>query len=94
MKNVVSMNQMRGVIAATAAVSMTAIMFYSPSVMCTLLLSSAVGMGLALADLATQFATGDKTLVNVTAERPLPRLLIRSNLCFPCKTTKSVFFYI
>lgn len=46
MKNVVSMNQMRGVIAATAAVSMTAIMFYSPSVMCTLLLSSAVGMAL------------------------------------------------
>ena len=69
MKNAVAVNQMRGVIAAMAAVSMTAIMFYSPSVMCTLLLSSAVGMGLAMADLATQFATGEKTLVNVTAEK-------------------------
>ena len=67
MKNAVSMNQMRGVIAATAAVSMTAIM-------CTLLLSSAVGMGLALADLATQFATGDKTLVNVTAEKAVAKV--------------------
>ena len=42
--------------------------------MCTLLLSSAVGMGLALADLATQFATGDKTLVNVTAEKAVAKV--------------------
>lgn len=74
MKNAVTVNRMRGVIAAMAAVSMTAIMFYSPSVMCTLLLSSAVGMGLALADLATQFATGDKTLVNVTAEKAVVKV--------------------
>lgn len=74
MKNTISVNQMRGVVAATAAVSMTAIMFYSPSVMCTLLLSSAVGMGLALADLATQFAPGDKTLVNVTAEKAVAKV--------------------
>ena len=67
MKNAVSANQMRGVAAAMAAVSMTAVMFYSPSVMCTLLLSSAVGMGLALADLATQFATGEISLVKVAA---------------------------
>lgn len=69
MKNTVSVNQMRGVVAATAAVSMTAIMFYSPSVMCTLLLSSAVGMGLALGDLAIRFETGEKSLVNVAAEK-------------------------
>lgn len=74
MKNTVSVNQMRGVVAATAAVSMTVIMFFSPSVMCTLLLSSAVGMGLALADLAIQFATGDKTLVNVTAEKAVAKV--------------------
>ena len=74
MKNAVSMNQMRGVIAATAAVSMTAIMFYSPSVMCTLLLSSAVGMGLALADLATQFATGEKTLVSEAAAKAVAKV--------------------
>ena len=74
MKNAVTVNRMRGVIAAMAAVSMTAIMFYSPSVMCTLLLSSAVGMGLALADLATQFATDDKTLVNVTAEKAVAKV--------------------
>lgn len=74
MKNTVSVNQMRGVVAATAAVSMTAIMFFSPSVMCTLLLSSAVGMGLALADLAIQFASGDKTLVNVTAEKAVAKV--------------------
>lgn len=74
MKNAVTVNQMRGVIAAMAAVSMTAIMFYSPSVMCTLLLSSAVGMGLAMADLATQFATGEKTLVNVTAEKAVAKV--------------------
>ena len=74
MKNKVSVDQMRGVVAAMAAVSMTAIMFYSPSVICTLLLSSAVGMGLALADLATQFATGDKTLVNVTAEKAVAKV--------------------
>ena len=74
MKNAVTVNRMRGVIAAMAAVSMTAIMFYSPSVMCTLLLSSAVGMDLALADLATQFATGDKTLVNVTAEKAVAKV--------------------
>lgn len=74
MKNAVTVNRMRGVIAAMAAVSMTAIMFYSPSVMCTLLLSSAVGMGLALAELATQFATGDKTLVNVTAEKAVAKV--------------------
>lgn len=60
---------MRGVIAAMAAVSMTAIMFYSPSVMCTLLLSSAVGMGLALGDLAIQFETGEESLVNAAAEK-------------------------
>jgi hypothetical protein len=74
MKNKVSVDQMRGVVAAMAAVSMTAIMFYSPSVICTLLLSSAVGMGLALADLATQFANGDKTLVNVTAEKAVAKV--------------------
>ena len=74
MKNKVSVDQMRGVVAAMAAVSMTAIMFYSPSVICTLLLSSAVGMGLALADLATQFATGDETLVNVTAEKAVAKV--------------------
>ena len=74
MKNAVTVNQMRGVIAVMAAVSMTAIMFYSPSVMCTLLLSSAVGMGLAMADLATQFATGEKTLVNVTAEKAVAKV--------------------
>ena len=74
MKNKVSVDQMRGVGAAMAAVSMTAIMFYSPSVICTLLLSSAVGMGLALADLATQFANGDKTLVNVTAEKAVAKV--------------------
>ena len=74
MKNKVSVDQMRGVVAATAAVSMTAIMFYSPSEMCTLLLSSAVGIGLALADLATQFATSDKTLVNVTAEKAVAKV--------------------
>lgn len=74
MKNKVSVDQMRGVVAAMAAVSMTAIMFYSPSVICTLLLSSAVGMGLALADLATQFANGDKTLVNVTAEKVVAKV--------------------
>lgn len=74
MKNAVTVNRMRGVIAAMAAVSMTAIMFYSPSVMCTLLLSSAVGMGLALADLATQSANGDKTLVNVTAEKAVAKV--------------------
>lgn len=74
MKNIVSVDQMRGVVAAMAAVSMTAIMFYSPSVICTLLLSSAVGMGLALADLATQFANGDKTLVNVTAEKAVAKV--------------------
>lgn len=69
MKNAVSANQMRGVVAAMAAVSMTAIMFNAPSVMCTLLLSSAVGMGLALADLAIQFATGEMSLVNVAAKK-------------------------
>ena len=69
MKNAVTVNQMRGVIAAMAAVSMTAIMFYSPSVMCTLLLSSAVGMGLALGDLAIQFETGEESLVNAAAEK-------------------------
>lgn len=69
MKNKVSVDQMRGVVAAMAAVSMTAIMFYSPSVICTLLLSSAVGMGLALADLATMFVTGEKSLVNVAVEK-------------------------
>ena len=74
MKNKVSVDQMRGVVAAMAAVSMTAIMFYSPSVICTLLHSSAVGMGLALADLATQFANGDKTLVNVTAEKAVAKV--------------------
>lgn len=74
MKNKVSVDQMRGVVAAMAAVSMTAIMFYSPSVICTLLLSSAVGMGLALADLATQFANGDKTLVNRTAEKAVAKV--------------------
>lgn len=74
MKNKVSVDQMRGVVAAMAAVNMTAIMFYSPSVICTLLLSSAVGMGLALADLATQFANGDKTLVNVTAEKAVAKV--------------------
>lgn len=74
MKNAVTVNRMRGVIAAMAAVSMTAIMFYSPSVMCTLLLSSTVGMGLALADLATQSANGDKTLVNVTAEKAVAKV--------------------
>ena len=74
MKNKVSVDQMRGVVAAIAAVSMTAIMFYSPSVICTLLLSSAVGMGLALADLATQIANGDKTLVNVTAEKAVAKV--------------------
>lgn len=74
MKNKVSVDQMRGVVAAMAAVSMTAIMFYSPSVICTLLLSSAVGMGLVLADLATQFANGDKTLVNVTAEKAVAKV--------------------
>lgn len=74
MKNKVSVDQMRGVVAAMAAVGMTAIMFYSPSVICTLLLSSAVGMGLALADLATQFANGDKTLVNVTAEKAVAKV--------------------
>lgn len=74
MKNAVTVNQMRGVVAAMAAVSMTAIMFNAPSVMCTLLLSSAVGMGLALADLAIQFATGDKTLVNVTAEKAVAKV--------------------
>lgn len=74
MKNKVSVDQMRGVVAAMAAVSMTAIMFYSPSMICTLLLSSAVGMGLALADLATQFANGDKTLVNVTAEKAVAKV--------------------
>lgn len=74
MKNKVSVDQMRGVVAAMAAVSMTAIMFYSPSVICTLLLYSAVGMGLALADLATQFANGDKTLVNVTAEKAVAKV--------------------
>lgn len=67
MKNKVSVDQMRDVVAAMAAVSMTAVMFYSPSVMCTLLLSSAVGMGLALADLATQFATSEISLVKVVA---------------------------
>ena len=61
MKNAVSMNQMRGVIAATAAVSMTAIMFYSPSVMCTLLLSSAVGMGLA----ATFVLVGSNVVISL-----------------------------
>lgn len=74
MKNTVSMNQMRGVVAAMAAVSMTTIMFYSPSVMCTLLLSSAVGMGLALADLATQFATGEKSLVNTAAKKVVAKV--------------------
>lgn len=74
MKNKVSVDKMRGVVAAMAAVSMTAIMFYSPSVICTLLLSSAVGMGLALADLATQFANGDKTLVNGTAEKAVAKV--------------------
>lgn len=69
MKNKVSVDQMRGVVAAMAAVSITVIMFYSPSVMCTLLLSSAVGMGLALGDLAIQFETGEKSLVNVAAEK-------------------------
>ena len=69
MKNAVTVNQMRGVIAAMAAVSMTAIMFYSPSVMCTLLLSSAVGMGLALGDLAIQFETGEESLANAAAEK-------------------------
>lgn len=74
MKNAVTVNQMRGVIAATAAVSMTAIMFFSPSVMCTLLLSSAVGMGLALGDLAIQFETGEKTLVNAAAEKTVAKV--------------------
>lgn len=74
MKNAVSMNQMRGVVAAMAAVSMTAVMFYSPSVMCTLLLSSAVGMGLALVDLAIQFATGKMSLVNVAAKKAVAKV--------------------
>ena len=74
MKNKVSADQMRGVVAAMAAVSMTAIMFYSPSVICTLLLSSAVGMGLALADLATMFATGEKSLVNVAAGKAVAKV--------------------
>ena len=74
MKNKVSVDQMRGVVAAMAAVSMTAIMFYSPSVICTLLLSSAVGMGLALADLATMFATGEKSLVNAAAGKAVAKV--------------------
>ena len=45
-----------------------------PTLASTTSASNAVGMGLALADLATQFATGDKTLVNVTAEKAVAKV--------------------
>ena len=45
-----------------------------PTLASTTSASNAVGMGLALADLATQFANGDKTLVNVTAEKAVAKV--------------------